>query len=228
MLAAALDGDLPTVPSSQKSWLDGRAIDCTVDTPVDADWPTLVARGCPAGTLSLASAFDQATLTAFYDFLGFYSEPAVPLYADFNELPAILPEFNHLALGMQGVDVSPLQLALAAASISAGGVKPVPRPALSVNTPESGWVFLPVEGLPQALFTPEQANATADLLKVRSQPFWQSMGSAPLSDQRTILWYLGGTMPNWSGTPLVVVVLLEKNAPYLAEHIGQALLQAAQ
>ena len=137
------------------------------------------------------------------------------------------PEFIQLALGMEGVDISPLQLALAASTISAGGIMPAPRLALSVNTPESGWVILPVEGEPREVFTQEQADLVAELLKVKGQPYWQSLGTAGISAERTLTWCIGGTLPGWS-TPVVAVVLVEEDAAGKARYIHRSLILAAQ
>jgi cell division protein FtsW (lipid II flippase) len=228
LLADSLKGVLPVAPSHASAWLDGAVFPCALATGPDAGWKMLVTNGCPGSSLRLSSKFTSTSLPAFLGKLGFFSKPEVALDASFNELPDASVQFNHLALGMQGVDVSPLQLALAAAAISAEGIMPAPRLALSVNTPTEGWVILPVESETRQVFTTSQANDTADLLKVESQPYWQALGIAPLTPERTILWYLGGTLPGWNGTPAVVVVLLESNLPYRAELIGQSLILAAQ
>jgi hypothetical protein len=44
------------------------------------------------------------------------------------------------------------------------------------------------------------------------------------NDQNTT-WFVAGTIPDWQGQPTTVVVLLERNAPDLAEDIGLALLE---
>jgi cell division protein FtsW (lipid II flippase) len=228
LLAARIDQTLPETPTHAPTWLDGRVVSCASYTPVDAGWQALVANGCPSAALNLTSGFNGGSLAAFYEFLDLYARPAVPLDADFNEMPATTPEIIHLALGMEGVDISPLQLALASATLSAGGVMPAPRLALSVNTPENGWVILPVEGKPREVFTPEQAELTAELLKVQGQPFWQALGTAEISAERTLTWCSGGTLPGWSGTPVVAVVLIEEDAPGKARYIHRALILAAQ
>jgi cell division protein FtsW (lipid II flippase) len=228
LLATASDQELPAIPFSPKTWLDNKEFDCSIDAPKDADWSILITRGCPAATLTLAAGYTESSLAAFYGSLGLYSKPAVPLDSSFNKRPSTLPEFNHLALGMEGVDISPLQLALAASTISAGGVMPAPRLALSVNTPESGWVILPVEGEPREVFTKAQADRTAELLKVKGQPFWQALGTAEISSERTLTWCLGGTLPGWSGTPVMAVVLIEADSPALAKYIHSSLILAAQ
>ena len=228
LLAARIDQGLPESPGNRLTWLDGKVVSCATYSPADAGWQALVANGCPAAALGLASGFDPAGLAAFYESLGFYSEPAIPLDASFNRFPKSLPERNRLALGMQGVDISPLQLAMAASTLSAGGVMPAPRLALSVNTPESGWVILPVADELREVFTAEQANQTAELLKVKGQPYWQALGTAGISFERTLTWCIGGTLPGWSGTPVVAVVLLEEDAAGKARHIHRSLILAAQ
>jgi len=227
LLAARIDQGLPETSSNILTWLDGRVVSCAMYTPADAGWGALIANGCPSAALYLTSTYNGGSLAAFYEYLDLYAKPAVPLDADFNELPATSPEFIRLALGMEGVDISPLQLALAAASISAGGVMPAPRLALSVNTPESGWVILPVEGQPREVFTQEQAALTAELLKVKGQPYWQSLGTAKISAERTLTWCVGGTLPGWS-TPVVAVVLVEEDAAGKARYIHRALILSAQ
>ena len=228
LLADAIADELPDPPARATAWLDGTPFPCALYTSPHADWKSMIAAGCPAVALNLSGSFTSVSLPMFYQQLGFYSKPAVLLDASFNELPDPTPDLSHLALGMQGVDVSPLQLALAAATISAEGVMPAPRLALSVNSPTQGWVILPVEGESRQVFSASQAEKTAELLKVESQPFWQALGIAPLTPGRTILWYLGGTLPGWNGTPVVVVILLESNLPYRAELIGESLILAAQ
>ena len=46
-----------------------------------------------------------------------------------------------------GIHISPLQVALAAAALSNHGMIPAPRIATAVNTPNDGWVVLPALGI---------------------------------------------------------------------------------
>ena len=46
----------------------------------------------------------------------------------------------------------------------------------------------------------------------------------PHRSNQAVTWFLGGTLPEWGGSPLAVVVLLEENQPAEAQHIGRALL----
>jgi cell division protein FtsW (lipid II flippase) len=146
-----------------------------------------------------------------YETLGFYTEPQLrmPVTAAGNSL--------------ENLRVSPLQMALATAAISNNGIRPPARIALAANTPQQGWVILPalgdtVEALPGP-FARETAQALAD-----KNPYWSFTGTA---DKTPLTWYLAGTLPDWSGTPLALVVVLEENNSILAETIGQKVLDKA-
>ena len=49
----------------------------------------------------------------------------------------------------------------------------------------------------------------------------------PNGTGKSVTWYIGGTLPDWSGSPLAIAVLLEQDNPTLAAEIGRKTLQAA-
>ncbi|KAF0107325.1 MAG: cell cycle protein [Anaerolineaceae bacterium] len=153
-----------------------------------------------------------ADLTALYAALGFYTAPDLRLPVAESVSPA------------DELRVSPLQMALAAAALSNDGVRPAPRLAMAVDTPAQGWVVLPALSDPVQAFPAEGANQTADALMVNGQPFWEWVALVRTADG-AFAWYLGGTLPDWQGTPLAVVVLLEEDSSLLAQSIGRALLK---
>lgn len=127
---------------------------------------------------------------------------------------------------IQNIRISPLQLAIAASSLSNNGTVPVPRIALAVDTPQQGWIVLPALGQTSEIFPPSVANQLALHLAAQNQTYWEWSGFAQ-SGQEISSWYLGGTLPNWQGSPLAVVILIEGKNPLLAKGIGQKLIQAA-
>jgi cell division protein FtsW (lipid II flippase) len=143
-----------------------------------------------------------------YEALGFYTEPQI-------RLPVTTASDSS-----EGLRVSPLQMALAVAAISNNGMRPPARIALAVNTPQQDWVILPtlgksVEALPGP-FARETAKSLAG-----ENPYWSFTGT----DKETpVTWYLAGTPPDWSGTPLALVMVLEEDNAMLANTIGQKLL----
>ena len=116
---------------------------------------------------------------------------------------------------------SPVEMAMIAAALSNGGVAPAPRLALAVNTPQSGWVILPALGEPTEIFTPAETEKFVAEFSTDERAYWQFLDA---DEEGNITWLLAGTPPNWQGTPLALVVLLEEYNPVLAEEIAGALL----
>lgn len=119
--------------------------------------------------------------------------------------------------------VTPLQVALACAALSNGGVVPAPRIATAVNTPSDGWVILPALDTSFEAIQAADAEAAAGSFIQEGENYWSHTGQATEKDT-TATWFIAGTPPNWQASPLVVVVLLEEDNTSWAERIGQALL----
>ena len=167
--------------------------------------------------LGEANGISTAQLQALYDELGFYTTPQLNL-----------PVANAAQKNsdVQDLHVSPLQMALAAATLSNAGIRPAPRIALAVDTPQQGWVILPAETRPVQVVSADIAAKAALQRSSQNKIYWEWIGSASTS-KTPIAWYLAGTLPNWQGTPLSVVVLIEGDDPFTAQYIGQQLIQAA-
>ena len=177
--------------------------------PVDAVIPFLDSFG-------LVNGIGNKQETDLFENLGFYTSPQ----ANMPVSPASPKgELNNLR-------VSPLQMAIAAASLSNAGTRPAPRIALAVNTPQQGWVVLPALSGPVKVFSASVVENITHQLSTQNQPFWEWNGFGGSSTELSS-WYLGGTLPNWQGTPLTVIVLIEGNYPSTAQGIGQQLLQTA-
>jgi hypothetical protein len=131
--------------------------------------------------------------------LGFGAAPSI-------RLPVGAPGED---MGDRDLRVSPLQLAMAAAALTNDGVLPAPRLALAVNTPRQGWVVLPALDEPRLVFTQQAAHAAALQYRVASEARWQ-WSTTVSSPGQQLTWYVAGTLPEWQGPPLAVVVLLER------------------
>ncbi len=119
--------------------------------------------------------------------------------------------------------ISPLQALLAASALSNHGTIPTPRISMAVNTPEQGWVVLPAEGQPIQAMQATAADEATLFFIVEGKPYWSHTGQAS-TNETVITWLLAGTLPNWGGTPLVLVVTLEEDNTFLAESIREQLL----
>lgn len=153
----------------------------------------------------------QTEWQSVYETFGFFKTPELMMNAASSTSDA------------DDLYVTPLQMALASATLSNAGTVPAPRIAMAVNTPHSGWVVLPAAGKP---FEASQASAAAEavLSFIREgDNFWSHVGQAQ-GNESTVTWFIGGTLPTWQASPLAVVVLLEENNPSAAGRIGRELL----
>ncbi|HUI89263.1 MAG TPA: FtsW/RodA/SpoVE family cell cycle protein [Anaerolineales bacterium] len=162
-----------------------------------------------------ASLVTNEEKISLFDKLGFYASPQIRA-----------PVASSAARGeIDGLQVSPLQMSMAGGTLSNHGMRIAPRIVLAVNT-QQGWVVLPALGQSADVFKAATADELAKQLATPNQPYWGWTGTGNTGADFSA-WYLGGTLPNWTGTPLVIVVLLEENDPVGAERIGAQLLQTA-
>jgi len=152
-------------------------------------------------------------LQDFYRQLGMYEAPRI-------DLPAA---FDSRDVGPEALVASPLNVLLAASTLSNDGVIPPPRIALAVDTNEQGWVILPPIGEPVAVISPSAADDAAISLLVKGKPYW-SHALQSVDTKSSVTWLIGGSVPDWGGVPVALVVALEEgNIPY-AEKIQELIL----
>jgi cell division protein FtsW (lipid II flippase) len=174
--------------------------------------------GSAAGPLLQAAGLTptaQGQALALYQRLGFYTSPALRMQVGTAMQPG----------DPQLLRVSPLQMAVAAASLSNEGTRPAPRIALAVNTPQQGWVVLPALQTPQTVLDSSSANSTAVELTVKQETYWEYLAVSQAAGN-FVTWYIAGTIPNWQGTPVAIAVLTEGNDARAAQ-VGRQVLHAA-
>jgi hypothetical protein len=88
-------------------------------------------------------------------------------------------------------------------------------------------MVFPTTGDPQQIIPEINADAVAELLADETLPIWQVVSSTSNSGGQSISWYLAGTLPGWSGAPLVLVIALEDSDPQQAMQIGREMMEAA-
>lgn len=217
-------GQLPQLPTDLSLTWQGKRWDCIQFTQTPNDWGSAVSSGCPGALLTLSKKLNSLQLTQLIQLLGLDMAPTIPLPVS---QPASINQDmkpDQVVFDTNNFLVSPLQMALAAAVLSKDGIRPVPRLALAVQTPQAGWIVMAagsaVESLPVT-----SISATDKMLQVPDSPFWQITGLAQAKDG-PITWYLGGTRQDWQGIPLALALVLEEDNPKAANQIGLGLLQA--
>ncbi len=122
--------------------------------------------------------------------------------------------------------VSPLQLSLIAAALSHDGIKPAPRIATALNSPAQGWVTLALQSEPIQIMSPETARQVSLNRMIKGKPYWRYTAEVKSRDEK-VVWLAAGTLPDWGGAPLALIVALEDDNAWAARSIGENLLDAA-
>jgi cell division protein FtsW (lipid II flippase) len=230
---SGLQAGLPPLPNALTFPLEQGEIRLTLNCAVQPDdhtWAGVIMAGCPAPVAVLGeeiSSISQGTsLLDVFERLGFYEIPALRLPAAVSTAPDALPDpQQHSAIGQADLLISPLQMALAAATLSTDGIRPAPRLVQGVQTAD-GWSDLHSLGSSTQAFAGRSANAAALLLQHEELPIWQSVARAQNAPGQTITWYIAGTQQGWTGTPLSLALLLENDDPSYAIQAGQQLLES--
>ncbi len=213
-------------------------LDCAL-IPLDNSQKAGISAGCTEPIELLVQSGGAQGLVSLLERLGYYTAPPFPIETLSSAQPDSITEPSTYISGVKDpetgalLQVSPLQMALAASTLSNEGWRPAPRLLMSVKTPQAGWVMIPPTSEPEQVFSAEAANSTANALSDDELSTWQVV-SANNEDvgnswdaRPGYAWFIGGTLPNWAGVPLAVAVLLEENNPQRALEMGQSMLQSA-
>jgi cell division protein FtsW (lipid II flippase) len=227
LLLADLSGkkDLPTPPGSGDYNL-GEALLTCVTQPDSLSWTNAVQDGCPGATAKLAETLGVAEIQSLFEKIRLMRAPDLRLPTASSGAAHNISDPAAEVLGRE-LRISPLQAALAAATLSNQGTWPAPNLVTAVNTPQAGWVLLsPLDQSDPALPPTSSRSVTAGL-SVEGQNYWQSSAIAPNGSGKWVTWYLAGTTPDWKNDPLALALLLEEKDPVTAFDIGHSILEAA-
>lgn len=234
ILSAFILANNQQLPAGQLSGVNFQ--DCAL-IPQGTSWADLIAAGCPTPLRQLMDTTDNQTLLNLLDKLGLFKAPVFPVETLSSTRPVSVSDMVAYITGTQTgttsgtvLKVSPLQMALAAASLSNDGMRPVARLAMAVDIPQTGWVMIPEIDQPQQTLPTENANAISQALAAGDSSMWQIVSTVrdtetnETSGTPGYSWYLGGTLPEWQGASLAIAVILEEDNPQGVEEIGRNLL----
>jgi len=203
----------------------GQDLDCALPLNGNTSWDSQIQNGCTQAYLALTEMVTNDEISTAMQKFGFDQVSELPLAQnvispDAQQDTALVMDF------LQGNwRVTPLQMATAAAALSAGGVRPVPVLDLAIHTTYQGWVTLPHDK-PEPVLSSSVSRQIVQDLAAGNQLIWHNLQRVNDENNNTTTWYLGGTLPDWQGSPLAVVVVLEEDDASLAQQIGDALLQS--
>lgn len=202
----------------------GGRLPCANVPSLPITWESAAQAGCPWVTVALAQNLGKERLEALWPALGFGTPVNLPLSMGGTAVPPPEASLETLLTGESTWYLSPLQMAQAIAILQQGQ-RPDIHLVNAIRVPVQGWVVLPVDPPAEV----EIAGRTPDRLAdwARSDlPIWMAFGRGQ-NGQKTVMWVLAGTVPDWQGSPLVLVLALESGTAEQGEQIARAVLQAA-
>lgn len=183
--------------------------------------------GCESITEEILASTDPTLLQADLKAFGLFSAPDLAIETA-QPAPALTSEeLDENPLLVMEINVSPVQMAMVAATITNNGVRPIPALVNSYLTPEGTWQALgPGKSVSTVLIPSLSAEVQAPLLS-DTRPIWYQVGHAMINEEEPLTWYIGGTTPEWSATPLAIAIAIEEDASDLALSIGNTLLNVS-
>jgi hypothetical protein len=180
--------------------------------------------GCEAAALALVQNLDPVVFLDQLEAFGLFDAPDFSLRTiepDAKPDPAI---FVTKPLSVLETRVTPLQMALVAASITNDGLLPSPRLRNTYLSEDGQWTPFREGVLPVRVIESGAMDRVRASLIGNDEAFWFQSGHALTRDGQILTWYIGGTTEDWVATPLAIAVAIESNDPGLAQTIGSSLL----
>jgi hypothetical protein len=140
---------------------------------------------------------------------------------------ALIQALGHNGAGEaagQPAGYSPLQVALAAAAVTGGGLRPAPQIVLAERAPDGAWESPAPTGKPASVYGAGQVQRLLDRLKMTPDSWWQTAVIAPRATDAAT-WLVGGSLPNRPGPSYAIAIILEEENPALVARIAGELLK---
>jgi cell division protein FtsW (lipid II flippase) len=235
MLYAELvtSGRIPDLPATLNYEFGDQTYPCALEDFAPATFGEALTLGCPGAVARLGELLGEEGLAMALDGYGVFRIPSIGLPASASEAVTSFAEPGAAALGLFSEDedsaelwLSPLNMALAAAPVSAGGYQPVPRLILAHRDPQGGWALTMGVGEGQQLLPASAAKATAEALADPAMAAWHITTSLPGNSAQGagITWFVGGSREPWQGSPVVLVIAIEENDPIFVNQVGREIL----
>ncbi len=218
-------GDLPEELDNLSTSINNVLLSCTQSLPLPNTWSNVIKFGCPSPLEYLSAEISNEQLLELFTNLGFYETPSIRIPVTSPASQSSISRKSAAVIGEADIVVTPLQIALASATISNHGIRPQAQFLLSAEDYQGEQVdYLNTQEI--NVFTANRADRTANLLAHKYLPIWESSAFAVTDSGSINTWYTAGTLPN-ADHPYVITVLVEEENIVLAEKIGQLLLMQA-
>jgi peptidoglycan glycosyltransferase len=217
--------DLSKYDPTLKVSKDISPFDCAIAGSTPTNLNQAISDGCSSALIQMVGEIGSNEIRDIIDLSALNKTPDIGI--PINEPTTYNPNISwtELFFGDDPLRANPLQIAVSASSITFHGLSPVPKILSAVDTSEAGWVFLP-EKTPSQVFSLEKADAINEFLKSNEISGWE-VTSQGVDSKSKVAWYMAGTPPNWSGTPITIVLVLENQHPAKARSLGRIIFNQA-
>ncbi len=181
--------------------------------------------GCESASADLVDGLTPENLADMMRVLGLFSEAGIALEsAPAAPDPAKEADFADWLKVAADTNVTPLQMALMASTLTNSGLQPTPKMVNSYQSANGAWVAFGGNTSAVEVFSADLAFQLRNQFLAESQPIWYLNGHAALENGEMLTWYIGGSTPQWVGVPLAIAVAIEGSEPTLSQQIGSQLL----
>jgi len=126
-----------------------------------------------------------------------------------------------------GETITPVQMAIMAATLSNNGTRPAVSLVTAVDTPRAGWVILAPLEKSQSMLSDSAAQSLIHKYCIIDEETWSITSVVDAKSEHPITWYVGGTLPAHQGESFAIALVLEEANSNLAAQIGAELLASA-
>ncbi len=146
---------------------------------------------------------------------------------DFYRIPQLRLPGDQMANSSTNKIISPVQMALMAATLSNNGTRPAISLVTAVETPLAGWVILSSLEEAEAVISTTSVQAMIERYAVSTLDTWSVTTVVDQNTEHPITWFVGGTQPSHQDSSFALALVMEESNPDLAGQIGAELLSNA-
>ena len=207
--------------------VDGSQVGCAVELGEGPTLADVYAAACPAPVGALGRRLGGDGLMAAVERWRLTAPPTLTIpteAADWSR--EAISSTRQEAMGQGALVVTPLHMALTAATVANEGTMPPPRLTLRVQTGDGSWEETITAGEGQAVIS----SAAAEALLAAWRRWDGSLGHwgvAVAGEGEPHAWFLGVSPPEGDQRYAVAVLLEHAEVPERAVEVGRALLEAA-
>jgi cell division protein FtsW (lipid II flippase) len=147
---------------------------------------------------------------------------------NFYRVPQLRLPSDQMASSTSGETISPMQMAMMAATLSNNGTRPAVSLVTAVETPLAGWVILSPLEESEPVISTTSVQSLIERYTVTTPDTWSVATVVDQNTEHPITWYVGGTQPSHQDSSFALALVLEESNPELANQIGAEILSRAQ